>query len=198
MYLAAGLHAAASIAEHELTIQEQIVDVDHISPIRALLAMCTGGTMKRLRVLLFPLIILFAVSLTAATQPVAASDTTAYTTTAIQLRAEPSAAAHVLATLEAGTPVRLNGCADGWCKVTQGGRTGYLLEELLTSKPSKPPEARGRGYKNSRGVWVPSPQRTPDNQPPQGATALCRDGTYSFSQSRRGTCSHHGGVAQWL
>jgi hypothetical protein len=24
------------------------------------------------------------------------------------------------------------------------------------------------------------------------------DGTYSFSQSRRGTCSHHGGVAKWL
>lgn len=31
-----------------------------------------------------------------------------------------------------------------------------------------------------------------------GATAICRDGTYSFSQHRRGTCSHHGGVAQWL
>lgn len=33
---------------------------------------------------------------------------------------------------------------------------------------------------------------------PRGASALCKDGTYSFSQSRRGTCSHHGGVAQWL
>lgn len=32
---------------------------------------------------------------------------------------------------------------------------------------------------------------------PAGATALCRDGTYSFSQSRRGTCSLHGGVARW-
>lgn len=34
--------------------------------------------------------------------------------------------------------------------------------------------------------------------PPPGATAVCRDGTYSFSQHRSGTCSHHGGVAQWL
>ncbi|MEW6737165.1 MAG: DUF3761 domain-containing protein [Acidobacteriota bacterium] len=33
---------------------------------------------------------------------------------------------------------------------------------------------------------------------PPGATAICRDGTYSYSQSRRGTCSHHGGVRQWL
>lgn len=33
---------------------------------------------------------------------------------------------------------------------------------------------------------------------PAGASAICRDGTFSFSQNRRGTCSHHGGVAQWL
>jgi len=34
--------------------------------------------------------------------------------------------------------------------------------------------------------------------PPPGATAICRDGTFSFSLHRSGTCSHHGGVAQWL
>jgi hypothetical protein len=33
---------------------------------------------------------------------------------------------------------------------------------------------------------------------PPGATALCRDGTYSYSKHRSGTCSHHGGVARWL
>ncbi len=33
---------------------------------------------------------------------------------------------------------------------------------------------------------------------PTGATARCRDGTYSFSKHRSGTCSHHGGVATWL
>jgi Protein of unknown function (DUF3761) len=33
---------------------------------------------------------------------------------------------------------------------------------------------------------------------PPGATALCRDGTYSFSQHHSGTCSYHGGVAKWL
>ncbi len=30
------------------------------------------------------------------------------------------------------------------------------------------------------------------------ATAVCRDGTYSYSQHRQGTCSHHGGVDNWL
>jgi hypothetical protein len=33
---------------------------------------------------------------------------------------------------------------------------------------------------------------------PPGATAVCNDGTYSFSQTHSGTCSHHGGVARWL
>ena len=33
---------------------------------------------------------------------------------------------------------------------------------------------------------------------PSGATAQCRDSTYSHSAHRRGTCSHHGGVRVWL
>jgi Protein of unknown function (DUF3761) len=33
---------------------------------------------------------------------------------------------------------------------------------------------------------------------PPGATALCKDGTYSYSQTPSGTCSHHGGVSAWL
>jgi hypothetical protein len=36
------------------------------------------------------------------------------------------------------------------------------------------------------------------SSPPLGATARCRDGTYSFSQHRSGTCAHHDGVAAWL
>src|ERR1041384_6187954 len=34
--------------------------------------------------------------------------------------------------------------------------------------------------------------------PPPDATARCRDGYYSFSRHRRGTCSGHGGVSEWL
>ncbi len=33
---------------------------------------------------------------------------------------------------------------------------------------------------------------------PAGATARCRDGSYSFSEHASGTCSHHGGVAVWI
>jgi hypothetical protein len=31
-----------------------------------------------------------------------------------------------------------------------------------------------------------------------GASAKCRDGSYSHSQHRSGTCSGHGGVDAWL
>lgn len=51
-------------------------------------------------------------------------------------------------------------------------------------------------YVNSAGQCVPRPVQS--DKPPAGATAQCKDGSYSFSQSRRGTCSHHGGVAKWL
>ena len=35
-------------------------------------------------------------------------------------------------------------------------------------------------------------------QAPEGATAKCKDDTYSTSTSHRGACKGHGGVAQWL
>jgi hypothetical protein len=53
-------------------------------------------------------------------------------------------------------------------------------------------------YVNSQGNSVHSPANTVDGSVPAGASAQCGDGTYSFSQSRRGTCSHHDGVASWL
>lgn len=51
-------------------------------------------------------------------------------------------------------------------------------------------------YLNSDNQCVHRPQSAP--AAPPGATARCTDGTYSYSQHRSGTCSHHGGVAAWL
>ncbi|QAY95096.1 hypothetical protein CWB41_04605 [Methylovirgula ligni] len=31
----------------------------------------------------------------------------------------------------------------------------------------------------------------------EGETAICNDGSHSFSRHHTGTCSHHGGVAEW-
>jgi Protein of unknown function (DUF3761) len=51
-------------------------------------------------------------------------------------------------------------------------------------------------YRNSSGNCVHRPAPAPTH--PAGATALCNDGTYSYSQHRQGTCSHHGGVRIWF
>ena len=48
-------------------------------------------------------------------------------------------------------------------------------------------------YKNVDGKCVHSP-----SSDPSGATAKCRDGSYSYSLHASGTCSHHGGVARWI
>jgi len=52
-------------------------------------------------------------------------------------------------------------------------------------------------YRNRNGETVHSPAHTRSGQAPTGATAQCRDGTWSFSRHRSGTCSRHGGVATW-
>ncbi|MRH87011.1 DUF3761 domain-containing protein [Nocardia sp. SYP-A9097] len=63
--------------------------------------------------------------------------------------------------------------------------------------PPAPVASCGPGYyTNSSGDCVHDPASAP--AAPSGATALCGDGTYSFSQHRSGTCSHHGGVQRWL
>lgn len=60
----------------------------------------------------------------------------------------------------------------------------------------KPKTCAAGYYLNVDDNCISSPVAAPST--PAGATAECRDGTYSFSQHRSGTCSHHGGVARWL
>ena len=129
---------------------------------------------------------------------VTSQDTLAFTTASVRLREKPFATARALAALPQGTAVRLYTCSQGWCSVAVSQLAGYLLEEFLSAQAPQVATPQGRRYINSQGEWVPSPTRTADGKPPEGATAHCRDGTFSFSRTRRGTCSHHGGVAEWL
>jgi hypothetical protein len=84
-------------------------------------------------------------------------------------------------------PAHTTGSSQGWSNVN-------------TEQPATPQTnlSNSNYYTNVNGERVKSPAYSLDGSVPAGATARCRNGTYSFSQNRRGTCSHHGGVAQWL
>lgn len=68
--------------------------------------------------------------------------------------------------------------------------------EESSSNSASGEECTNGTYVNSAGNTVCRPEHS--STVPEGATAECKDGTYSFSQSRSGTCSYHGGVARWL
>jgi hypothetical protein len=85
-------------------------------------------------------------------------------------------------------------CAKGPITLYRG------VPEIVVRKSADlyvPALSNNRHYTNSDGQSVHSPAYSKGGTP-AGATALCNDGTYSFSQHRQGTCSHHGGVAKWL
>jgi len=67
-----------------------------------------------------------------------------------------------------------------------------LAASALAAQAQCPPNT----YENVSHHCVHRPEHA--NRQPEGATALCRDGSYSFSEHHSGTCSHHGGVARWL
>jgi hypothetical protein len=87
-------------------------------------------------------------------------------------------------------------CSECWTITSLTG-TG---PRHLRNRPAAPTDAGPTSgscpsdyYRNSSGHCVHRP-----SSDPAGATALCVDGTYSYSEHASGTCSHHGGVARWI
>ncbi|MGJ0506559.1 MAG: DUF3761 domain-containing protein [Methylocystis sp.] len=70
--------------------------------------------------------------------------------------------------------------------------------ELSPGTPVEEQLQQHDSYTNAKGEVVHAPSTSASGSIPDGATARCGDGTYSFSHSRSGTCSRHGGAAQWL
>src|SRR5690348_3001440 len=104
-----------------------------------------------------------------------------------------SHASQVLYRCEVGGKVTYTTVPQAGCVVI--GTYAKAAPASVTGKAS----TIGRGfYTNRQGEAVRRPERTLSSQAPLGASAQCRDGSYSFSAHHRGTCSHHGGVARWL
>ncbi len=107
-------------------------------------------------------------------------------------------------------------CKDGTASTSSGrgacsGHGG--VQKASKSKPTADAAeapARGASSAAAPSAAAPStaakssvasksaPAETASNTDPTGATAKCKDGTYSKSQHHTGACSHHGGVADWL
>lgn len=124
-----------------------------------------------------------------------------YATVNLNLRTAPNKASRVIMVIPQGTSVAIDeDCNCKWIPIRYDGKIGYVSTQYLTKHKNNYSGNTARTYVkhyiNSRGNRIQSPTRYKFS--PAGATALCRDGSYSFSQSRRGTCSHHGGVASWL
>ena len=121
------------------------------------------------------------------------------TRTSLNLRATSNTESSVLDIIPNGANVYVvTNLSNGWSQVVYNHKVGYVYSSYLLSLGKNDSSSNNsiRYYTNSAGQRVQSP--TYYLTPPRGATARCVDGTYSFSKNRRGTCSHHGGVAKWL
>ena len=89
-------------------------------------------------------------------------------------------------------------CKDGsysTAKTSQGACSRHGgVDHALTAAAAAAPAATAApaGAASGKAPTVARPADAPAN-----ATAKCRDGTYSASQQHSGSCSHHGGVAEW-
>ncbi|HBC7420631.1 TPA: DUF3761 domain-containing protein [Serratia marcescens] len=69
--------------------------------------------------------------------------------------------------------------------------------------PATVRDKAGRFVKKEKALPTPTQKSAPTpaavpKGAEAGATAKCKDGSFSHSQQHSGSCSRHGGVAQWL
>ena len=101
----------------------------------------------------------------------------------------------------------LSSCANADAQVTIIGQS----EELNASEQSLGPDGNSATYDQNPANLPQSPLWTYINAdgrevqnptaykaPPPNASAICRNGEFSFSKRRCGTCSGNGGVKEWL
>ena len=71
------------------------------------------------------------------------------------------------------------------------------------SLPSNGAPVNGMPTNGTSGNGLPNNASSNNGAPrngavPEGATAKCKDGTFTWSKTRAEACRHHGGIAKWL
>ena len=119
----------------------------------------------------------------------------------------PKPDAYVLQKLSKETNIEVIRQKGVWFYVSIGGKKGWMHGNAIRYKSTVPDlkaETSFPPVETPKTVYsekLESPkvsQKTTESEiNNSGATAKCRDGSLSYSAHRRGTCSHHGGVAVW-
>ena len=133
----------------------------------------------------------------------------------VNLRESADSSSRVLETVPEGTTLQVVKQRGIWFLVHTGSQAGWVhgntirlekdapvIESKESSNFSEPPAEAIKDISPKKSIGgYDAPTVTKKSAPavnPSGATARCGDGTLSYSAHRRGTCSHHGGVAQWF
>jgi len=108
------------------------------------------------------------------------------------------------ATATASKPARNYDCSKAGnankaaCKAAVSGTPAKPAASAAAPAPA-PKAAPAATKPTATKPAAPAPAATTSTAAgPNGATAQCKDGTYSNSKTHSGTCSHHGGVKTWF
>jgi Protein of unknown function (DUF3761) len=89
------------------------------------------------------------------------------------------------------------GACSGHGGVQKAGKSAAAAAPAAAESAS-PAAAPAPSAAASKAAPAAKSAATTGNTDPTGATAKCKDGTYSKSKHHKGSCSHHGGVAEFL
>jgi uncharacterized protein YgiM (DUF1202 family) len=126
------------------------------------------------------------------------------TTADVNFRSSPEIKDNKICVIPKGTKILpLADTSKNWTKTSYNESVGYIRNDFLTTESAKTiisaNENTATHFKAETHVpRTSTPQTIKKSSIPSGATAICNDGTYSYSVSHRGACSHHGGVSTWL
>ncbi len=117
----------------------------------------------------------------------------------------PPAATAAAAPAPAAKPAKAAPCKDAKGKFIKCGTASAGASAAAATTPARPSTSAPKPVATTTTHAAATHTATATTAPttsavgaPAGATAKCRDGTWSMSKTHSGSCSHHGGVASWL
>src|ERR1035438_1513799 len=100
--------------------------------------------------------------------------------------------------LHAQTAAATKTCKDGTTSTAtgKGACSGHGGVQKAAAASTAAPAA-APAPAPAKAAAAPTPAAT-TGAAPAGATAKCKDGTYSMAKNHQGACSKHGGVGEWM